>query len=306
MKAGRLQSDKANRFAPYHNSNPEQLDFARRFSYQPSAVVKNSDIREDFHPLEGEKNLLERFRSVDHAARPDYNSLNVFTSFQDATFTKNDNIIEGRRKKELDQLIMRGDDQPGGYLYHETPRLKHEFKKDLESKLDFGVPEALDKHSPYESGPVSANSLKSHKEQEYVHLGEVISPGLKKPMLKITSIPLQQKHLDPELENPYLESVVEPPRKQSQKSQNQNLLESIIVTKPNCSIHHHGVHEVDRLNVFSPSETVRSAQQPNALQIQQVSEQLETLASETLKIIEEIRNKKKTNNLSHLQTAEME
>jgi len=115
-------------------------------------------------------------------------------------------------------------------------------------------------------------------EQDFSHPSQ-LTPNTKKLMLKFQSLPLEQKILDSECDVPDLAQNI------FDINQNVDLAESVLVNSRNPQVANYA-----SIRPVSPMNGRNSVPQ---WQAQQVSEQLETLATETLKIIEEIRSKKK-------------
>lgn len=132
--------------------------------------------------------------------------------------------------------------------------------------------------------PFSTRSLFQKKDTDNL---SVMTPKSRKLDLHFQSTPIRPKILDTRYDNPdHLSSVVDT----KDPKRTLNLSESIIIRKPNNEF----LDDKNILEIPEPQYSMGlNKANTSPVKLQQLSEQIETLASETMKIIDEIRNKKR-------------
>jgi len=275
-------------------------DFSRRRSYQPG--IKGIDKEEDevLHDKEmavKQGKIMDKFKSIE-VIYQEGNSAHS-NSYQNYPFQK--------RPADLQDIKVDIEFDPN--LSYQTPHRPQ--RQDLQSP-DFpnyqsgnrhgGVDPKTGDQSLAEPSSPQAQTPNTKEVNANKNVINVIpeTPKSKKLDIHIVSAPLRPKMLDTALDNPDRGSTIV---NMSDFKSNANLIESIIVSRAAEQQRHHQ-HQKSEDLLEIPENPMKSVTPTrfaiggkkdglNSIQLHQLQDQLDTLAAETLKIIDEIRNKKR-------------
>lgn len=286
----RQQSDIGNRAVTQRTMSRDNSDYQRRWSHQPNGQTQARDFRkhDDGETDANGNRLFDKFKSAD--VYQEGNSLQSLPPQQReahfSTFRKEK--IEEEEQKALDQ-------SQGTARFESVPVIMSQFQT-VQTKRGAGLNNINTNDSVYREHTEAVLPIKNADSFQALQTptkkpdGQLFSnpspdmtPNTKKLMLKLRSLPLKAKVLDEECDVPDLAQNM------FDLNQNVDLAESVLVNSRTAG----GNNPFGSFKPGSPVVDPRWSVNNNQWQAQQVSEQLETLAAETLKIIEEIRSKKK-------------
>jgi len=272
-------------------------DFARRRSYQPDYKGidrENDEVIHTYSTAAKQGKIMDKFKSIEV----------IYQEGNSHSFSYHNPMYRGESRHPTDLKDVKVDIEFDPNLSYATPSKR----ADLQSpdfpggKNRVGFPPKTGDQSLDEpSSPQTVQTVGTQKKPEvfFSQLVPIIdeSPRTKKLDLHFKSAPLKPKLLDTANDNPDRGSTV---ANMSDLRSNANLIESILVTKvPDQQKIIHKNEEFLEIpeNTLRPITPARFAiggkSSMSNLQIHQLQEQLDTLAAETLKIIDEIRNKKR-------------
>lgn len=288
MKPFRQQSDIGTRVIAQRRIERDNSEYQRRWSHQPNGQQAFHAFKkeEEFKEYDG-NTMVERVKSVD-VIYQEGNSTQSLPHHRDpahfSTFRKEK--IEEEDQKAVDQ-------SQGTARFESVPLMMSQFQT-VQTRRGAGLVNNMNTNDSVHREqtevviPVknqdSFQALQTPKgkqgeEQDFSHPSQ-LTPNTKKLMLKLRSLPLEAKVLDEECDVPDLAQNV------FDLHQQVELAESVLLQskQPGNNLYN---------NPFKPGSPSAAMKLTGQWQSQQVSEQLEVLAAETLKIIEEIRSKKK-------------
>jgi len=272
-------------------------DFSRRRSYQPKGIDKEDEVLHDKEMAVKQNKIMDKFKSIEV----------IYQEGNSAHSNSYNNYpIHKRDYKPVDFQDIKVDIEFDPNLSYQTPNRPQrqelespDFNPNYKSQTRHGGvdPKTGDQSLAEPSSPQASNTKQVNNNNIITVIPE--TPRTKKLDIHIVSAPLRPKMLDTALDNPDRGSTIV---NMSDLKSNANLIESIIVSRTAEQQRHQHQKSEDLLEI--PENPMRSVTPTrfaiggkkdglNSIQLQQLQDQLDTLAAETLKIIDEIRNKKR-------------
>jgi len=262
-------------------------EFSRRKSEQHPSHFKNRELKtEPVNDEDRNGRVFSKFKSVDVIYQEGNSAQsNSYHPEGNPSFFKREKESFHHRsqaqtpipdKKRGDDDLFSIDNSPDANDNKEKEEIKlrnNSFLKDHQTEEKRG-----DKSLNEE--PFTTRSIMQKRDTDNISLA---TPKSRKLDIHFQSTPIRPKILDTRYDNPDYGSIV---NGEGDPRRNLNLTESIIITRP--------VTDKNALEIpdtHYPTGLQKSNTSP--VKIQQLTEQIGNLASETLKIIDEIKNKKR-------------